>query len=169
LGMFRRAPGRILWSLALGVALCPARTTAQAGSAVAGTLAGAAEGTYLSLALATAAARAGHYVFTPRQALWQLTPIPLAAIAGGTLGYHDADRLRDAVRYGLAGFAAGAVAGSVLGSLVGDDRESTWAGAIVGSGAGLLVGSLWGALRDPGGDGDTTLVPVINLSIPFAP
>jgi len=167
--MVCRAPRHILWSLALGVALCPARASAQAGSAVAGTLAGAVEGTYLTLALTTAAARAGHYVFTPRQALWQLTPIPLMAIGGGVLGYHDAGRLRHAAGYGLAGFAAGALAGSVLGSLIGDGRESVWAGAIVGSGAGLLVGSLWGALRDLGADGDGISVPEITLTIPFGP
>jgi len=156
-------------SLALGVALCPARASAQAGAAVAGTVAGAVEGAYLTLTLATAAARAGHYVFTPRQALWQLTPIPLMAVAGGTLGYHDVARLRHAVGYGLVGFAAGAVAGSVLGAVIGDDRESIWAGAIVASGAGLLAGSLWGALRDLGDGNDTTVVPAITLSIPLGP
>jgi len=169
LDMICGAPRRILWSLALGAALCPARASAQAGAAAAGTVVGAAEGAYLTLALATAAARAGHFVFTPRQALWQLVPIPVAAVAGGTLGYHDTDRLGDAVAYGLAGFAAGAAVGSVLAALIGDGPENVWSGAILGSGTGLLVGSLWGALRNLGDDGDTIAVPAITLSIPFAP
>ncbi len=167
--MVRRASRHLVLALALSAALTPARASGQAGYAAAGTLAGAAEGAVLTLALATAAARAGHYVFTPSQALWQLTPIPVVAVAGGMLGYHDADRLRDSVRAGLVGFAAGVAAGSILGGLVGDDSESVWSGAIVGSGAGLLVGSLWGALRNLGDDGDSIVVPGITLTIPFAP
>jgi hypothetical protein len=166
--MFRRAPYRLFLALVVGAALTSVPAEGQAGHAVAGTLAGAAEGAYLTLALTTAAARTGHYVFAPSQALWQLTPIPVAAVAGGLLGYHDADRLRDSVRYGLVGFAAGAGAGSIVGVLLADGPEGVWTGAIVGSGIGLLVGSLWGALRSQDHGGGVG-VPAVTLTIPFGP
>lgn len=166
--MVRRTARRIVPALLLG-ALAPATARAQSGYAVAGALAGAAEGAYLTLALTTAAARTGHYVFTPSQALWQLTPIPVAAVAGGVLGYNDADRLWTSVGFGLVGFATGVAAGSIVGGLMGDGPESVWAGAIVGSGTGLLVGSLWGALRGLGDDEGGVAIPDITLSIPFGP
>ncbi len=135
-----------------------------------GALLGTAGGAYLSLALTTAAARAGHYAHSPGQAIWLLTPVPVGAVAGGIVGHQGEAHLRDAARVGLVGFAAGAAVGAVLGDLAWDRPEGAWSGALIGSGVGLLVGSVWGALLR-GGDSrqDAPTLPSFTLAIPFGP
>lgn len=150
--------------------LLPRPASGQLDRAAVGTLLGAASGAYLSLALTTAAARAGHFAYSPRQAIWRLTPLPVVAAAGGVLGYRSGDRLRDAVGRGLVGFAAGTAVGALVGNLAWDGTEGVWSGAVIGSGAGLLIGSVWGAFR--GGTDVDRSVPILaglTLTIPFAP
>jgi hypothetical protein len=150
--------------------LLPTSLYGQAGPTAAGTLLGTAGGAYLSLALTTAAARAGHYVYSPKQGIWRMTPIPVGAVAGGVLGYQGADHLRDATRLGLVGFAAGTAVGAAFGSLVWEGAEGIWSGAVIGGGVGLLAGSVWGALRAGGGpDEDERVLPAFTIAIPITP
>lgn len=158
-------------ALFLVAALCPGPSpgvSAQEGPTAAGALLGAAGGTYLALGLTVAAARAGHYVHSPRSLGWQLTPIPAAAAAGAVLGHQGSDELAHAAWYGLLGFASGAVAGSIAGRLLWAESEGVWAGAILGSGLGLLAGSIWGAVEGPD-EGAGGSVPVLGISIPVGP
>jgi len=148
----------------------PVPASAQAGPAVAGTVLGAAGGAYLSVALTTAAARAGLYAFSPRQALWLATPIPLGAVAGGVVGYRSRDALRGAAYGGLLGLAGGTLVGIAIGRLAWDEDEAVWASAIVTGGLGLLVGSLWGGLHDRDVSEPAVLAGhAITISLPFSP
>jgi hypothetical protein len=146
-----------------------APAAAQTWPAVAGTLAGTAGGSYVSMALITARARAGHYVFTPSQGLLELAPIPLGAVAGGILGYRSQDRLRNTVGFGALGFVAGTTLGAALGAALSDTDEGMWSSVVVGGGVGLLVGSVWGALRHVASSNDQTSSPAatFSLSVPW--
>ena len=158
---------RATWTLVLAL-LAPLPAQAQTGSTVVGALLGTAGGSYLSLALTTAAARAGHYAYSPAQALWRAVPIPVGAVAGGVLGHQGDDRLRDSVLSGLVGFAAGTAVGALVGDLAWERPEGVWSGAIIGSGLGLLAGGLVGAFRGGGDEGGSTPA-VLAMSIPVGP
>jgi hypothetical protein len=152
------------------VLLLPMSVAGQAGRVAVGTLLGAAGGSCLSLALTTAAARAGHYAYSPGQGIWRAVPIPVGAVAGGVLGYQGEDRLRDSVWFGIGGLAAGSAVGAVLGGLAWEGSEGVWSGALIGSGVGLLAGGLWGALRGAGeADEHLPAVPAIAIRIPYGP
>lgn len=157
---------RGLLALAL-LCVVPAPAGAQVAHATAGALVGAAAGGYLSLGLAVASARTGHYAFSQEDLRWQLTPIPVLAIAGGVLGYQGGDGLRRAVTRGLVGFVGGGAIGTLAVALFGGAEEDVWTGAILGSGLGLLVGSVWGAASGSGQAGEPT--PSLTISIPFGP
>lgn len=163
-----RSSLRTACALAAALVL-PASASAQVGSTAAGTLVGTAGGAYLSLALTTAAARAGHFAFSPRQGLWRATPIPVGAVAGAVVGYQGTDVLRNVVRGGLVGLAGGSLLGAAIGRLIWEGPEGVWSGAIIVGGVGLLAGSISGGLRADEDTEDTPAAFSFKVPIPFSP
>ena len=149
---------------ALAFTVTPGRLAAQAGPAVVGTLVGAAGGAWVTAALVTARARAGHFLFRPKDIGWQLAPIPVLALGGGVLGAVESGRLTRSVTWAAVGFAAGAAVGAIAGSAASDDRQGAWAGAVVGAAVGILAGGVAGALRTAE-DAPTELV-LVRLGLP---
>jgi len=154
----------------------PFDAPAQVDSGMAGALAGTAGGGYVALAIVTAQALAGTYLYRPDQADWQLTPIPIAAAAGAAIGASGWDRLGESSMYGGIGFAAGTALGALVGHAAGNDSEDTWSGAIIGGAAGLLVGVALGAATwepdapsGPAGEPLRAVTPLLTLRLPVVP
>lgn len=148
---------------AAGLAAClllpPGPLAGQELSAAAGGALGAVGGTVVTLAVVTAEARAGRYLFNAGDLGWRLVPIPVGMTGGAVLGYRDGTTLQDAALSGLLGFWAGSTVGVVLGSAIGRTTEDAWSGWIVGGAVGMLAGSVVGILHGETG------APVASTSV----
>lgn len=150
-------------ALALATTL-PSGSAAQATEIAAGAATGVVVGGYVALGIITAQARAGHYLFSPDDASWQLLPIPALGLAGGVLGYRRPDRVWPTVGWSAAGFAVGTAGGALLGRLVWGPGEGTWAGGVLGGSVGLLAGAVLAAQDD--GDPPLT-VTLARIEMPW--
>lgn len=160
----RRAPPfRAALALAAALAVPAPRAQAQALEAATGAALGAAGGLYVSMAVVTANARAGNYVFSPDEVRWQLLPVPIGAAAAGLLGYRSPDRFWRATVWGFGGFAAGSLVGALAGKAIWGDSEGSWSGAVIGGAAGVLAGAVVGTLT---WDGDDVDGPAFSLTLP---
>jgi len=143
--------------LVLGVALAAPRA-AQAQKAVpvlVGGMGGLAAGTYVSLGVVAAEARAGRYLSSPYDAFgFRSVPVLVGVAAGVVLGAVDEDRLYDAMKTSVAAGAVGFGAGWFAGRSIWEDRGGRWAGAVIGSAAGIVLGGVVGAIASDGGKDD---------------
>jgi len=166
-GAKQALPVRLASSVMLLLALAtgPRAAGAQVGPVIAGAVLGAAGGGMTALGLITAQARAGHYLYAPSLAHWQILPFPVGAVVGATLGTRSGDLLWATARTGTLGFLGGAAAGALVGRLIWKDSEGVWAGGVIGGASGLIVGSFVGALgwKEPGG----RATPLFAISIPI--
>jgi len=125
----------------------PASGSAQLPETVGGALLGVAGGGVVTLGVLAVAARGGHYVHGPGELSWEALPTALGAVAGGTMGHRNPDRLWRTVGWGSAGLVLGGAAGAVVGrTLLDGDAEGTWTGVLAGAAGGVLMGSVLGAL-----------------------
>ena len=126
---------------------------AQVLPAALGTIGGFAAGTYTTIGIYVAQARAGKYLYSPEEALSpriEVVPMVAGPLTGLLLGLESTERLESAGLWGSVGLAAGTVAGIPVGRLLWGPNEGVWAGGIIGGAVGLVAGIVAGATMDPG-------------------
>lgn len=153
-------PNRLLFLLVLAALVIRPEPARAQWDAAGGGLIGAAGGALLTHAWLTAEARAGRFIYGPKEGLPRAIPVPVGLVAGAWMGAKNGDRLWRSAGHGAIGAVVGGVTGLVIGDFVWDDREGRWAGAVLGSAVGWLAGTISGAAT---WEADAEPVPLFHI------
>lgn len=133
-----------------------------------GGVSGLAAGTYVSLGVVAAEARAGRYLNSTNDAFgFRSLPVLVGAGTGIVLGAVNDDRLYNAMLVSASAGAVGFGAGWLVGSAVWEDRGGKWAGAVIGSATGIVVGGVVGMLLSTDDDSQEDIQPTAGRGIPI--
>ena len=120
---------------------------------VAGAVAGAGTGVWLSVAYITAQAPMGDYLDSDEEAVaMAAAPLFTGLAAGLALGVFAEDRMGETLLWGTVGWASGIGVGALIGDRVWDDAQRRWAGGVIGGAVGLIVGGVAGLISSGGGE-----------------